>query len=123
MSKKKDKKLRRNRLQIRQIPQWPAKHVSFDTRKNQLHQFTPNIERIIAHYLARYSTLLESEQASSLQSKLLKRSSDERIKFIITNFISGSNSIIRNQLSIQIKPQFKTRILIGLLLASGARLA
>ena len=42
------KELRRKRSQIRQIPQKPSKHVSFDLRTNQLHQFTPNTERLMA---------------------------------------------------------------------------
>ena len=60
-----------------------------------------------------------------LQSKQLKPSSDEGInEFIIANFISVIISIIclsDEKCKIQIKPQFKTRILIGILLAFGAR--
>ena len=62
-----------------------------------------------------------------LQSKRVKRSSHEWINnFIVANLISGIISIIwflDEWCKIQIKPEFKTRILIGLLLTSGARLA
>ena len=64
------KELRRNRSQIRQIPQ-PSKHVSFDMRNNQLHQFTPNTEHIMAKNTPCQtnhgdSPLVDSEQAPSL---------------------------------------------------------
>ena len=42
------KELHRNRSQIRQIPQKPSKHVSFGMRNNQLRQFTPNTEHMMA---------------------------------------------------------------------------
>ena len=62
-----------------------------------------------------------------LQSKQVKRSSHDWINnFIIANLISGIISIIwllDEWCKIQIKPEFKTRILIGLLLTSSARLA
>ena len=60
-----------------------------------------------------------------LQSKQVKRSYHEWINnFIIANLISGIISLIwllDEWCKIQIKPEFKTRILIGLLLTSGAR--
>ena len=65
------KELRRNRSHIRQIPQKPSKHVSFDMRNNQLHQFTPNTERMMAKTTPcqtkhRDSPPLDSDPASSL---------------------------------------------------------
>ena len=66
------KELRGNRSKIRQIPQKPSKHVSFDMRNNQSHQFTPADKE---HVMAKNSPcqtkhgnspLLDSEQASSL---------------------------------------------------------
>ena len=65
------KELRRNRSQIRQTPQKPPKHVSFDMRNNQSPQFTPDTEQMMAKntpYKTNHgdSPLLDSEQASSL---------------------------------------------------------
>ena len=81
------------------------------------------------HWFLKFQSLKDTMyiNASDLQSKQLKRSSEERInEFIIANLFSVIISVpivwlLDEYRKIQIKPLFKTRILIGILLASGAR--
>ena len=96
--------------------------VPHRTRKSPIHNI--NINYDIIDIPRQYQNIKQH-----LQSKQVKRSSHEWIKFnnfIIANSISGIISIIwllDEWCKIQIKPEFKTRNLIGLLLSSGARLA
>lgn len=39
------KELRRNRSQIRQVPQAPPKHVKFDLGRDQVHRFNPGTDQ------------------------------------------------------------------------------
>ena len=57
------KQLRRNRSQIRQIPQGSPKQVKFDLRRNQVHRFSPEVEH--------GSPIMQSSQPSPRSSPRL----------------------------------------------------